>query len=272
MKKNLSARELYLYDRKKERRKIVFIRIFILLALILFWEISTAVGVVDSFFTSSPSRILSTLYSLFVSGEIWRHTAITMLECLLGFLISTVVGFFIAVLLWWSNTARISLEPYLVVLNALPKIALGPLIIIWVGAGIDAIVLMAFLICIIVTIMNLTTAFTCVDEGKIFLLRSMGASKFQILLKLIIPHSIPAFMDVVKVNVGLSWVGTIMGEYLVSGAGLGYLIIYGGQVFKIDLVMAATVILCVLAALMYALVSLVSRPFKRFCQVNQTSK
>ncbi len=272
MKKNLSARELYLEGRKKDRRRIIFIRIFLLLAIIGFWEVSTAIGLVDSFFTSSPSRIIRTLCSLFLSGEIYKHTFITLLECVLGFIISTFVGLVVAVLLWWSDTARIALEPYLVVLNALPKIALGPLIIIWVGAGIDAIVLMAFLICIIVTIMNLTTAFISVDEGKIFLLRSMGASKFQILFKLIIPHSVPAFLDALKVNVGLSWVGTIMGEYLVSGAGLGYLIIYGGQVFKIDLVMSATVILCLLATVMYALVSLATRPFKRFYQINDTRK
>ncbi|MBR2989238.1 MAG: ABC transporter permease subunit, partial [Clostridia bacterium] len=107
-------------------------------------------------------------------------------------------------------------------------------------------------------------AFTAVDEGKIFLLRSMGASKLQILCKLVIPHSIASIVDTVKIVIGLAWVGVIMGEYLVSGAGLGYLIIYGGQVFRIDLVMASTVILCVLASLMYFLVALLSKALRRY--------
>ena len=118
---------------------------------------------------------------------------------------------------------------------------------------------MAILICVIITILNMLTSFNSCDQGKILLLRSMGASKFQILRKLILPYSIPSFISVLKINVGMAWVGTIMGEYLVSRAGLGYLIVYGSQVFKLDLVMASTVILCVLAALMYLIVALLEK-------------
>ena len=264
MKKILSPREIYLRGEKRNKNKILILRVAVLVLFVALWEFVTAIGLVDTFFVSSPSRIFSTAVDLFQGGEIWRHIGITLVECILGFAISTVVGAVIAVALWWSETARKVSEPYLVVLNALPKIALGPIIIIWVGAGVKAIVAMAFLICIIVTVISLLNAFVGVDEGKIFLLRSMGASKWQILRKLVIPYAIPDFLSVLKINVGLSWVGTIMGEYLVSSAGLGYLIIYGGQVFQIDLVMTSTVILCILAALMYATVALCCKYAKRF--------
>ena len=184
---------------------------------------------------------------------------ITLYETVLGFIIATVLGTLIAIVLWWSDTLRRILDPYIVVLNSLPKIALGPLIIIWVGAGIQSIVTICVLILIIVTIISMLNTFRECDEEKILLMRSMGANKFQILWKLILPASIPGFVSVLKINVGMSWVGSIIGEYLVSSAGLGYLIVYGSQVFKLDLVMASTILLCVLASLMYLVVALIEK-------------
>lgn len=262
--KTKTPREKFLARQKLDKVKIRSLQIAVLVAFIGLWELTTATKITDSFFTSSPSRICSTLYSMIASGEIWTHVGITLCECVIGFLLSTVIGVAIAITLWWSDTLRRVCEPYLVVLNALPKIALGPIIIIWVGTGMTAIVTMTFLICIIVTVMSALSAFLSCDEGKIFLLRSMNASKAQILRLLVLPHSVPAFISLLKINVGLAWVGTIMGEYLVSGAGLGYLIIYGGQVFKIDLVMTATVVLCLLAAAMYLLVALLEKLSARY--------
>ena len=141
------------------------------------------------------------------------------------------------------------------VLNALPKIALGPLIIIWFGTGSEAIVFITVLIGLIVSILNMLGGFMETDENKIRLLRSMGATKLQVLTKLVIPSSLPTFISMLKINVGMAWIGSIMGEYIVSKAGLGYLIVYGGQVFKLDLVMSAVIILCILAAVMYAAVA-----------------
>lgn len=262
-KKLLSPRDRYLLSVKRDKRKILFIQLSVLVAFVVLWELLTYLEVVDAFFISSPSRIVKTFISM-IGNDLTEHISITLLECIIGFAVSTAVGFLVAVLLWWSSTLRRVSEPYLVVLNALPKIALGPIIIIWAGANMNAIIVMTFLICIIVTIMSLQSAFVSVDKGKLFLMQSMGANKFQIFLKLVLPSSVPAFLSVLKINVGLSWVGTIMGEYLVSGAGLGYLIIYGGQVFKLDLVMTSTVILCVLAALMYLAVALCERFFRRY--------
>ena len=165
----------------------------------------------------------------------------------------------IAILLWSNEFLRKVLDPYIVVLNSLPKIALGPVIIIWVGVGTPAIITMDILIMIVISIITMLNAFRQTDESKIMLLKSMGANKLQILLKLIIPNSLPEFISLLKINVGLTWVGTIMGEYLVSRAGLGYLIIYGSQVFNLDLVMTGTILLCILATLMYFVVVFIER-------------
>ncbi|MBO7369118.1 MAG: ABC transporter permease [Clostridia bacterium] len=259
--KNLYSEE-HLKFLKREKRKSFFVTFSQIAILVLFlglWEILTATGLVDGFLFSSPSRIVTTAQNLAVEGELFTHIFTTLYETLLGFFIATSVGLIIAVLLWWSDLAKKIFEPYLVVMNSLPKIALGPLIIIWFGAGVTSIIFMTVIITIIVTIINLLTGFCEVDDNKILLLKSMGANKFQIFNKLIFPATIPNFISTLKINVGMSWIGSIMGEYLVSKQGIGYLIVYGGQVFKLDLVMTSTVILCILAAVMYFLVVLIEK-------------
>ena len=229
MKKNYTERDLFLKRQKRDKIKIVSLQISVLAVFVILWEALTYWGILDSFFVSSPSRIIKQLLK---TDALWTHIKITLLECIYGFLISAGTGLVAAIILWCSDTLRRVLEPYIVVLNSLPKIALGPLIIIWVGIGTKAIVVMTFLICIIVAIIGFLNGFLSCDEDKILLLKSMGANKLQILFKLILPGSLINIISVLKVNVGLAWVGTIMGEYLVSGAGLGYLIIFGGQIFQ----------------------------------------
>lgn len=262
-KKILTPHERYLLGVRRSKTIVRLWQVGLLLAFIGLWELLTAVGVLDAFFMSSPSRIAVTFVELCADGEFFGHIGITLGECLIGFAISMGVGSAVAVLLWLSERARRVAEPYLVVLNALPKIALGPLIIIWVGSGAKAIVLMAVLICVIVTTISVLEGLCSTAPDKLVLLRSMGASRLQILRYAVLPSALPAFLTTVKINVGLAWVGTVMGEYLVSGAGLGYLIVYGGQVFRTDLVMTATVTLCVLAGGMYGLVALAERLLRR---------
>lgn len=257
------SHKLYVKKLKRDKFIVIFFRIFVLIAFLGLWELLTYTNIVDPFFVSSPSRIINQIIVLGQNGTLFSHSWITLYETLAGFAIATVVGYSIAVLLWWNERVRKIFEPYIVVLNSLPKIALGPVIILWVGAGTPAIILMCVLICIIITTMSMLSAFLSADEGKILLLKSMNASKLQILFKLVLPSSMPDFVSVLKINVGMSWVGSIMGEYLTSKAGLGYLIVYGGQIFKIDLVMAATMILCILAFGMYWLVSLIEKKYKK---------
>ena len=250
---------LYLKKQKQRAWTINAIRVAVLLVLLVIWELSATLGWVNPFITSSPSRIVKTIGELYKNGSLFYHIGTTLQETLLGFFLAVALGYSIALLLWWSEIFRKISEPYLVVLNALPKIALGPLIIIWCGTGSKAIIFMTVLIGLIVAILNMLGGFNATDENKLLLLKSMGATKAQILTKLIIPSSLPEFISMLKINVGMSWIGSIMGEYIVSKAGIGYLIVYGGQVFKLDLVMSAVLILCILAALMYALVALLEK-------------
>lgn len=263
-KTNFSAsHKLYVKKQRMDKFIVIFFRIFVLVAFLGLWELLAYTKAIDPFYISSPSRIFAQIGTLSQNGTLFNHTLITLYETLVGFAIATILGYLIAILLWWNEKVRKIFEPYIVVLNSLPKIALGPVIILWVGAGTSAIVLMCVLICIVITTMSMLSAFLSVEEGKILLLKSMHGSKFQILTKLILPNSMPEFISVLKINVGMSWVGSIMGEYLTSKAGLGYLIVYGGQIFKIDLVMASTTILCILAFGMYWLVSLLERRYRK---------
>lgn len=254
------------YLKKQRTRKIVIriIQIGILILIFGIWELSAYLEWADPFITSSPSRVVKSIANLYTSGQLFTHLGATLWETVISFILSTVLGTAIAVILWWSETVRRVLEPYLIVLNSLPKVALGPLIIIWVGAGRTAIVTMALMICLIITVISALTGFMSVDEEKIQLMRSMGAGKLQILTKLILPANIPNILSILKINVGLSWVGTIMGEYLVSREGIGYLLVYGSQVFKLDLVMASTLMLCVLATAMYLVVALIEKLIGRY--------
>jgi NitT/TauT family transport system permease protein len=247
--------------RKNKRRNILIncARVGLLIAILLIWEICADTQVIDPFITSSPSRIVSTIGELYTNGNLFYHIGVTLMETIIGFFIAVILGYGIAVLLWSSKTLQKIFEPYIVVLNSLPKIALGPLIIIWIGTGYTAIIFMTVLVAIIVCIMNTLTGFTAVDKTMQTLMQAMGASRWVTLKKLIIPASLPSLMNTLKVAVGLAWIGSIMGEYMVSRAGLGYLIVYGGQVFKLDLVMTATIILCVLAGGMYGIIALIEK-------------
>jgi NitT/TauT family transport system permease protein len=264
-KNNFSADHIkYVKKLKNENAITTISRISLLLFILGLWELLAYAEIIDSFITSSPSRVFRTIIDLFVNDNLIYHVGITLYETILGFLIAVTFGFIIALIMWWSTRIRKILEPYIVVLNSLPKIALGPIIIVWCGSGSKAIIFMAVLIGIIVAVITMLNGFLETDENKILLLQSMGASKIQILFKLVIPGSFPTLISMLKISVGMAWIGSIMGEYLVSRAGLGYLIVYGGQVFKLDLVMASTVVLCILATLMYASISLLERKIIKF--------
>lgn len=253
---NVSKEHLEYIRRHKIRKTAI--RVCQCLLLVLFfalWEIAADLKWIDPFIMSQPSRVVKTIITLTRDGSIFTHTGITVLETIIGFLSGTILGTLIAIILWWSDFTSKVLDPYLVVLNALPKTALGPIILVWIGGTMSSIIVMALLISIVVTILNVYLAFVSVDEDKIKLLTTLGATKPQILRKVVLPSSVPAIISVLKINVGLSLVGVIVGEFLVSKAGLGYLIIYGGQVFKMDLVMTSVLILAVAAALMYLSVS-----------------
>lgn len=245
------------YLKKMRLRKISInaLQLLILAALIIGWQLVAKYKIVDPFITSYPSQILRTIYQMALNGELFKHIWVTVYETLIGFLLGATGGLVIATILWWSDYLSQIFEPFIIILNALPKMALGPVLIIWLGNGTTAIIGMALLISIIVTIVMVYNGFKETDQNKIKLLKTLGANKFEIFKKVVLPENLPTIFAALKVNIGLSLVGTIVGEFLVSEAGLGYLIVYGGQVFKLDLVMTSVIILSVLAGLLYYLVA-----------------
>lgn len=257
---NLSkAHEKYLKRLRKDKIIVIFWQITLFVLFLGLWELLAATGAIDPFFFSSPSRIATTLADLAVNGNLFLHIWTSLYETIIGFVIAIALGVAIAIMLWWSEKLRRIMEPYLIILNSLPKIALGPMIIFWVGSGTSATVVMCVLICLVITIISMLNAFISCDQDKLLLMKSMRANKWQILTKLVLPSALPEFISVLKINVGMAWVGTVMGEYLSSKAGLGYLINYGSQMLKLDVVMTSIALLCLLAAGMYGLVSLLEK-------------
>jgi NitT/TauT family transport system permease protein len=241
------------------------LRIVLFALLILAWDGAGRSGMLDPFIISSPARVVKTVVSLYRAGELFGHIFTTFYETVVGFVLGTALGVLIAAVLWFVPLFERVLDPYLVVLNALPKIALGPILIVWVGAGPEAIIAMALLVSTVVTVMSVLAGFIEAGRDKTKLFETLGATRAQCFFKGVLPASVPTVMSALKISVGMSWVGVIVGEYLVSKRGLGYLIVYGGQVFKLDLVMASIVILCLLAALMYYAVALCEKKIgKRF--------
>lgn len=244
----------YLAERRRRHRAVRFWQIALLVALFVLWELSCRLEWSDGFLVSCPSRMAATFWNLCADGSLLRHVGVSCLETVAGFTIGTLLGTAVAVAMWWWSALSRVLDPYLVVLNALPKTALGPIFIVWMGAGIGSIVVMTVAISLIVTILNMYQGFVSTDPEKIRLMRTLGASRHQILWMLVFPANYPTLFNTLKVNVGLSWVGVIMGEFLVSRAGLGYLIVYGSQVFNMDLVMTSVLLLAIAAVVMYRLV------------------
>lgn len=251
-------RQEYLRRVKLRKNTVTTLRIGIMVLLFALWELFARLGIIDDFVMSSPSRMIKTIINVGESN-LFYHIGITCLETLTGFLAGSALGIGAAVLLWWNETVYLVSEPYLVVLNSLPKIALGPVIIIWVGAGKQAIIVMALAISLVVTVLEVLGGYASSDRQKIRMAQSFGADKRMVFGKIVFPSNLPTIFNSLKVSIGLSLVGVIAGEFLVSKGGLGYLIVYGGQVFKMDLVMSSVFILSVMAFLMYKCVILCER-------------
>lgn len=246
--------EEYLRSVKRRKRNITLTRILILVSFFALWEILGNLRVIDPFLTSTPSRMVKSFIKIYNEGTMVSHIMTTCYETIIGFTLGTFIGIVVAIMLWWSDFLCKVLDPYIVVLNALPKVALGPIIIFWAGNGIEAIIIMALLISVVSTIISVLSGFNGVEEDKIKLLKTFGASKLKILAHLIIPSTTPTLISALKISVGLSWVGVIMGEFLVARKGLGFLIVYGGQVAQLDMVMMSVVVLAIIAYLMYEVV------------------
>ncbi|MFD0672890.1 ABC transporter permease [Cohnella sp. GCM10027633] len=241
---------------KRARAGIVLSRLALLVAFLGLWELAARLKWIDPLLTSQPSKAATTFRELAFEGSLFMHARVTATETIIGIVVSMALGTLIAVLFWWSTYASKVLEPYMVVLNALPKVALGPIFYIWLGDR-YSVYGMAVAISVIVTIIMVENGFKDIARTKLQLMDSFGATKLQMLRMVMLPASVPNLIATLKVNVGLTLVGVVMGEFLSSKAGLGYLIIYGGQVFQMNMVMVSICMLALMSVLLYGIVNLI---------------
>ena len=258
-----AGQQNYLNSRRKHRRIVNFSRFTILFLFLFLWEFTANVGIIDSFIFSSPSRIALCFWKMVQDHSIFLHIWTTLYETIISFLLVTVLGVAIAVLLWCSAKLSEILDPYLVVLNSLPKSALAPLLIVWLGANQTTIIVAGMSVAIFGSILNLYTSFTTVDQEKIKLIYTLHGNKWHALTKVVLPSSIPAIISNMKVNIGLCLVGVVIGEFLAARCGLGYLIIYSSQVFKLDWLLMSICILCIMAMGLYSLINLLEKLCKK---------
>ena len=257
------AQQSFLEQRKRKLRAITFARIFIFLLFLLIWEMSARLHVIDAFIFSSPSRVYKMFVSMAMDHSIFLHMGVTLAETLISFLLVFLFSLLTAVLLWLFHSLSRVLEPYLVVLNSLPKSALAPLLIVWLGANMKTIVVAGMSVAVFGSILTIYTGFSEVDPEKIKLIRTLGGNRRDVLGKVVLPSSIPIFINTMKVNIGLALVGVIIGEFLAARRGLGYLIIYGSQVFQLNMVITSIIILCVIAMALYQLIQWLEHLYKK---------
>lgn len=247
--------EAYMEQEKMHKRKVSIVRSMLLVLFLALWELCARLGMIDDFIFSSPSRVLFCFWKMVRDGSIFAHIGITLFETVVSFAIVTASGICVAVLLWASRSASEILEPYLVMLNSLPKSALAPMLIVWMGSHVHTIIAAAVSVAVFGSILTLHTGFLSMDPDKIRLIYALGGSKKDVLTKVLLPGSVPLILSNMKVNVGLCLVGVIIGEFLAARRGLGYLIIYGSQVFQLDCVVLSIVLLCLFSALFYRLIA-----------------
>lgn len=266
MTNNISEnQQLFLRKMFRHRVIVITLRIAILILFLALWEFCAERGIIDSFIFSSPSQIMLCFLEMTEDGSIFLHTGITLYETAVSFLLVTVISIIAAVILWYNRRLSEVAEPYLVVLNSLPKSALAPLLIVWLGATQVTIITAGMSVALFGSIMNLYSSFSSIDQEKIKLIYTLHGKRRHALFKVVLPGSIPAVITNMKVNIGLCLVGVVIGEFLAARSGLGYLIIYSSQVFKMDWLIMSIMLLCIMATALYAIIGAVEKIYnKRF--------
>lgn len=256
------AQQEYVAHELRRHRQVVICRVMLLVLLLALWELAADMNWIDSFIFSSPTMIGRCIVSMVKDGSLFLHTGVTLLETLISFGVCTVFGLACAVLLWSSKSVAQVLEPFLVLLNSLPKSALAPLLIVWLGNNMKTIVVAAVSVAVFGSILTLYTGFSQMDMEKITLIYSLGGNRRDVLIKVLLPGSLPLLISNMKVNIGLCLVGVIIGEFLSAKAGLGYLITYGSQTFAMTMVVTSIVILCIVSGVLYQIIAYVEKKIK----------
>ncbi|MCH5167267.1 MAG: ABC transporter permease [Erysipelotrichales bacterium] len=247
--------KLYLKRIKRNKLIITISQFSLLTFFIVIWELLSRYNIINSFIFSSPSKVITTLINLYQDNNLFIHIFTTSVEVILSLILSFIVAFLIALILYSFKTIKKILDPFIVAINSLPKVALGPLIIIWLGTSTKAIVFNSLLISVIVTFMTILNGMESCDKDLIKLFKVFKAKKIDILINLIIPSSKNEIISALKINLSMSLIGVIMGEFLSCKKGIGYLILYGTQVFNLSLVMCGILILSLLSFIFNILIN-----------------
>lgn len=258
-----TAQTAYLKAYRLHKFQIQLLRIGIFIGFLGIWEFSARKNWIDDFIFSSPSKLGLCFMQMLQENHLLYHIGITLFETILSFLLVMMLSLLSTILLWYSKTLTETLEPYLVVLNSLPKSALAPLLIVWLGANYKTIILTGISVAIFGTILTLYISFQEVDPEKIRLIQTLGGNKSDALWKVILPANLATLIGLMKTNIGLCLVGVIIGEFIASKCGLGYLIIYGSQVFKLDWVILSILILCIIAMILYGCIRLIEKNYRK---------
>ena len=251
------AQKKFLQKIRHEKYLITLSRILLFLGFLILWEVSARKGWIDSFIFSSPCEIWITFFSMIKDQSLLSHIGVTVMETLVSFAFVVILGIGTAVFLWACPKLSLVLEPYLVTLNSLPKSALAPLLIVWLGANVKTIIVAGMSVAIFGSVINLYTGFREADPEKLKLIRTLGGTKKDELTKIVLPSSVPLILSVMKVNIGLCLVGVIIGEFIGARRGLGYLIIYSSQTFRLSTMLMSIIILCVIAMMLYAVLNFI---------------
>lgn len=265
MKKNdtLTIQEQYIKNHKKHHRLVTLARFGIFIGFLMIWELLARLNIIDTFFFSSPTGVIKCAYSMILDLSLFTHIGVTLYETIFSFLLVILIGILVASLLWFSKTLSEIIEPTLVILNSLPKSALAPLFIVWLGTGTKTIIIAGISVAIFGCIISLYSGFLETDKDKLMMIETLGGTRLQAFKKVVLPSAIPVLLSTIKVNIGLSLVGVIIGEFLAARYGLGYLIIYGSQVFQLDLVIMSIVILCIIATVLYKIIQILEHQYKK---------
>lgn len=253
----------YLSRLKREKYFVNISRLVLFAGFLALWEVSARIGWIDSFIFSSPSAIGLNFLDMCRNQSLFTHIGITLTETLVSFFFVVILGIGTAVLLWLFPKLAKILEPYLVVLNSLPKSALAPLLIVWLGANVRTIIVAGMSVAIFGSVINLYTGFQDADPDKRKLIATLGGTKKDELTKIVLPSSVPLILSIMKVNIGLCLVGVIIGEFIGARQGLGYLIIYSSQTFKLTTVLMAILVLCIIAMGLYSILNLIEKRYTK---------
>ena len=248
---------------KHENIIIKIIQLTIIIVFIILWEILSNKNIINSFIFSSPSKIIKGIIDLYISNNLFNHIYTTLYEITLSFLLGFIISFIIAIILYSNNIINKIFDPFLTILNSLPKVALGPILIIWFGASTKSIIIMSLLINVVVSTITIYTGFISVNKYHLLLFKSLHANKIKTLLYLVIPSSINNIISSLKLNISMTLIGVIMGEFLVSKSGIGYLIVYGTQVFNLNLVYIGIFIILIISYVLYKLLILIENKIKK---------